>query len=1229
MTTKRPSWKEIIDKRRKDNFVGRGDYLHSFSENLSTDLPLFLLFFVTGEGGVGKSTLLRQFEAVATGPRIEGIVITCDDEQPSPVATMGRISELLANFDIRSKEFDERYKTFRTRKDEIESDPKAPRGALNLVVRGMTDFAIKSARRAPGVGVFAEYVDEKDAGEALAQGVNYIIDRIGNKDEVELLREPERILSPLFIELLRKACETHPIVLMFDVFERTHEALEPWLMKLLNFEYGDLESQITFVISGRDTLDQRWTEIASSICHITLEPFSLEETRLYLSHRYITDDQLVAQIYEDTGGLPVLVELLAGTNPKPGSPLPDISKDAVKRFLQWIPEEDRQQVALLAAVPRSFNLDILSAALDSNAASNFNWLSVQSYIRTSKARGWFYHEKVRELMLRYLRNTRPGDLTAAHSRLAHFFETEQNQLMLYDKAAYNSESWCTLEIERVYHLLCEQPNRNITQVINAFLRAFRWRWRFAENIVLASKQSAHEMASHELQETAQVLATFYQAYDKDKYVEFMIQVNLLAQRNDLDSIAQATLFRHRGRTYFAMGKYPEAIADLDSAITLDEKDDWALARRGASNLQMGKYLEALADFDRAIALDEKNDMFLAIRGTTYGQMGKYPEAVADFDRAIALDEKNYKILVVRGAIYGQMGKYPEAVADFDRAIELDPADAEAYIDLGNLLSDEHFKRYEEAEAAYRKAIELDPADAAAHFNLGLLLQGDYFKRYEEAEAAYRKAIELDPADAAAHFNLGILLQGEYFKRYDEAEAAYRKAIELDPADAATYNNLGNLLRGEHFKRYEEAEAAYRKAFELDPAHAAAHFNLGILLQGEYFKRYEEAEAAYRKGIELDPADVAAHFNLGLLLQGEYFKRYEEAEAAYRKAIELDPADAAAYYNLGNLLSDEHFMRYEEAEAAYRKVIELDPADASAHSILGNLLKNEHFKRYEEAEAAYRKAIELDPADAAAYSNLGNLLSDEHFKHYEEAEAAYRKAIELDPADASAYSNLGNLLKNEHFKRYEEAEAAYRKAIELDPAYAKAYSNLGLLLSNEHFKRYEEADAAYRKAIELDPVAEYSYLGLGQIYFDLGKYDVAIRIFSDAIDTNHEFARCFRMRGLVHQTIGDLEAALADYKMSVKLKPDYGIVRMSLFGLLTKMGRTDEANEHEPFARAFAKNENEYNRACFESICGNTEEALDLLRAAFEKGQSSKTWARQDPDLINLWDEPSFKKLVEE
>ena len=354
------SWKEVIDKRRKDIFVGRSNFISEFVQNFRSEIPKYMLFFVSGEGGVGKSTLLEQFESRASESDINAAVVICDDIQLTPVLSMGFIAEQLLKFGFSNNKFDDQYKVYKNKKEEIESDPNAPRGALNLVVKGMTDFAIKSARRAPGVGVFAEYVDEKEAGEVLAIGVNYLINRFGNNNrDIELLRDPEKILTPLFIDLVNQFCATRNLIIMFDVFERTCQAVEPWLLELINFKYGEFLTNLTFVVSGRDPLDQHWTEIASSSCAIKLEPFLFEETKQYLILRGINDEQLIHQIHETTSGLPVLVELLAGTNPSPGSPLPDISKDAVNRFLQWIPEEEKRQLAIKASIPQNFNFKIL------------------------------------------------------------------------------------------------------------------------------------------------------------------------------------------------------------------------------------------------------------------------------------------------------------------------------------------------------------------------------------------------------------------------------------------------------------------------------------------------------------------------------------------------------------------------------------------------------------------------------------------------------------------------------------------------------------------------------------------------------------------------------------------------------------------------------------------------------------------------------------------------------
>ena len=56
-------------------------------------------------------------------------------------------------------------------------------------------------------------------------------------------------------------------------------------------------------------------------------------------------------------------------------------------------------------------------------------------------------------------------------------------------------------------------------------------------------------------------------------------------------------------------------------------------------------------------------------------------------------------------------------------------------------------------------------------------------------------------------------------------------------------------------------------------------------------------------------------------------------------------------------------------------------------------------------------------------------------------------------------------------------------------------------------------------------------------------------------------------------------------------------------------------------------ENKYNRACFESICGNVTEALVLLRAALNLGQIDANWVERDPDFDFIRNDPGFQELL--
>ncbi|MDP3186058.1 MAG: tetratricopeptide repeat protein [Anaerolineales bacterium] len=336
--------------------------------------------------------------------------------------------------------------------------------------------------------------------------------------------------------------------------------------------------------------------------------------------------------------------------------------------------------------------------------------------------------------------------------------------------------------------------------------------------------------------------------------------------------------------------------------------------------------------------------------------------------------------------------------------------------------------------------------------------------------------------------------------------------------------------------------------------------------------------------------LATRVQLLFTLGGLYWAKGELDESShyFQEAIRVaEPLDDAhllslCYNGLGNVYSD--LGRHDEALAAFQKAIQLDPKDASPWNGLGNVCSD--LGRHDEAIAAFDKAIQLDPKYAYPWNGLGSVYSD--LGRHEEASAAYQKAIQLDAKDAYPWNGLGNVYRD--LGRHEDAIAAFQKAIELDPKFAEAYSNLTDTLDD--LERTDEAVKLYEKSFELKP---------------RGKPMNAL--------------------GLHYQRQNNLEEALEVHKKAVELNPNDASYRVSLASVYRKLGRETDAAEQIALARPLMEKENEYNRACFESICGNMEEALRLLKIALEKRQTSLAWVSRDPDFDFIRDDPRFKEII--
>ena len=188
--------------------------------------------------------------------------------------------------------------------------------------------------------------------------------------------------------------------------------------------------------------------------------------------------------------------------------------------------------------------------------------------------------------------------------------------------------------------------------------------------------------------------------------------------------------------------------------------------------------------------------------------------------------------------YSEVDRREDALRELETGLELSPRFADAWVEMGLILSD--MGDLAGAEKAYLWALRFEPETAGIHYNLGNLCEGT--QRLEEAIVYYRRALALNPSYADANNNLGHVREAMGF--LTEAVAHYRAALEADPQLFQAWYNLGAAV--EKMGKRQEAARAYSRARELlkaDPDFGAnTEYQKFYRKAGEGLERLAESAA---------------------------------------------------------------------------------------------------------------------------------------------------------------------------------------------------------------------------------------------------------------------------------------------------------------------------------------------------------------------------------------------------
>ena len=848
---------DLIKRKQNNKFIGRSEHIAFFKNNLNAQeddrIPIFNIY---GQGGVGKSHLSQHYKTWCIEEH-KYLTVYTDDTIKSLLDWMAAVSEQFKNQEAELHEFDKRYKVYLQETKKLETDPDKPKGTFGSIMKGISKVAMKEGKKLPGGELIAALINEEKIAETIGEWSEFVRKKLTNKDEVDLVLEPVKVLTPLFWKGMTHNAKHHHLLCFFiDTFEETDSYLEMWLLDLFNEKYGNiLPANILFVIAGRDELNaNKWSAFSGLTHTISLEPFSEEDAFKFLNAHNIKDEVVQSDIIKLSGRLPVLMDWLAHAAVSGNKNMNDACDTAVERFLQWVTDDTQRSVALDAALPRKLNQDIIASFLtdSSKAKTLFDWLCKQPFV-IKKGNYWTYHNVVREQMLRYVRTHSPKDWIKKHLQLAEFYEDLQKDLELDTTDCFIHPTWLDYEYERLYHSLCAKPGKNISNAIKFFLKLFREKSQIDTFILGEALEKAGidnedeniknlgfdiKAASLALRKEEIIVALYslrnilskQSNKDEEMLVDFQLLdsfVNLLDSQKPIKFLNSFEFNENKSQS-FDVNLLHAIFLNLGQVINMDE---------GSLERLQDKFLKKIQKLKNEFENNMINDpLILNTLGLGCLLSGLHDKAIELYTKSIEIKKDNYS------AFYGIMRSY-YLKADEDLALY--------YFRIATKLKLYTYADYNDINKigknptleSYQKVLNIRPDDYLMFLDMGDRFF--YKKELVKAIECYKNATDIKPDYYEAYYDMGLA----YFYNKDKEAAveSFKKSIAIKPDYNDAHNSLGFALLS--LRQIEEAEKILLKSSELGGYYATKNLGHVYLFKGQR----EKALSYYRAGLEAFPS----------------------------------------------------------------------------------------------------------------------------------------------------------------------------------------------------------------------------------------------------------------------------------------------------------------------------------------------------------------------------------------
>ena len=255
---------------------------------------------------------------------------------------------------------------------------------------------------------------------------------------------------------------------------------------------------------------------------------------------------------------------------------------------------------------------------------------------------------------------------------------------------------------------------------------------------------------------------------------------------------------------------------------------------------------------------------------------------------------------------------------------------------------------------------------------------------------------------------------------------------------------------------------------------------------------------------------------------------------------------------------------------------------------------------------------------------------------------FENAVTIDPSFALAYAASANACAMFYcnYSRdqvwVERAREASGKAVALRWDLPEVQVSQAWVLYAAEL--HDEAVRMAKKAIERKRDCEGAHYLLCRALFAAGRYQEVVDVAETAVEASGEdynvyvpILNCLGAMGKEEAVRNMRQRKMAALENHLKQVPEDARARILLGSDYAYLGRSDDALRELNLAVTLRANEASilYNAACLYCKLKKKPEALDALRKSWEAGFKDSEWARRDPDLILLHNDPEFDHLYPE